>query len=184
MYYSDAYNSLPSLRSAASLIDDTYGVVLLHKHFHIKDVERLVECRHSSTAWKVGKEMDVVPQYQGVIAPRSFRLYNSAAVPYEFAYSTKEPHFNVTFETGALKMLENIALDQIFGLRHLDEHDPSLSVKITEGKTNIMMDRGSIPESELIEALWIFSNNEDNRCHCREHCWPTKDGHDKDHSCG
>lgn len=35
------------------------------KHFSIEDTECLVECRHFSTAWKVGEDMDVVPQYQG-----------------------------------------------------------------------------------------------------------------------
>lgn len=160
MYCLDAYNSLPSLRSAASLVNETvrahltgpvrkyfldhaahkqYGVVLLHKHFPIEDAERLVECRHSSAAWKVGTEMDVVPQYEGLITPRSFRLHKGAAVPYEFAYSTEAPRFDDTFQTRALKMLENFGLDQIFGLRRLDEHDPSLSIEITEGKTNIIM---------------------------------------------
>jgi len=206
MYDTAAYNSLPSLRSAASLVDDTirarltgpvrqffldhtaykqYGIALLHKHFPINDAERLVEYRHSSTAWKVGHEqMDVVPQYEGLIAPRSFRLYKGAAVPYEFAYSKETPRLNGTFQNMALEMLKNLSLDHIFGLRCLDEYDPNLSIEITEGKTNIMLGRGSIPQSELIEALWVFGDDDNDRCHCREHCWPKKDGHDQDHSCG
>ncbi|CBX98883.1 hypothetical protein LEMA_P081220.1 [Plenodomus lingam JN3] len=191
MYDSAAYNSLPSLRSAASLVDDTvrahltgpvrklflecnaheqYGIVLLHKHFAIADGERLVEYRSSSTAWKVGHEQtDIVAQYEGKIVPRSYRLYNGAAVPYEFGYYQEAPRLNNTFQTMALKVLKDLGLDQIFGLRCLDEYDPSLSIEVTEGKTNIMLVRGSVPEDELIEA---------------EHCWPRKDGHVQDHSCG
>jgi len=81
-------------------------------------------------------------------------------------------------------MLKALGLDQTFGLRCLEEYDPSLSIEVTERKSNIMLDRDSVPQSELIEALWVFGVDDNERCHCREHCWPTKEGHDQDHSCG
>ncbi|KAF1351771.1 hypothetical protein EJ07DRAFT_136915 [Lizonia empirigonia] len=207
MYNPNAYDSLPSLRTAAARVDERvhnllngpirqyflehaaheeYGIALLHKHFPISDTERLVDYSHSSTAWKVDQKMDVVPVYQGQIVPRSYRLYKGTTVAYEFAYSEAGNGSAPLpdFQTGALGMLKQLGLDEIFGLRHLDWHDPSRTIEITEGKTNIMIGRGAVPPNELIEALWIFGTDENDRCHCREHCWPTKEGHDKDHSCG
>jgi hypothetical protein len=114
------------------------------------------------------------------------RLYNGATVPYEFAYSEAGDGSAPLpdFQSKTLDLLKELRLDEIFGLRLLDGHDPSRTVEVTEGKTNIMLGQGSAPPDELIEALWKFGPNENDRCHCREHCWPTKDGHDRDHSCG
>ncbi|KAF2844162.1 hypothetical protein T440DRAFT_494225 [Plenodomus tracheiphilus IPT5] len=164
MYDSAAYNSLPSLRSAACLVDDTvraHLTVPVRKLFLDYNAHEQYGIYRSSTAWKVGHEQtDIVAQYEGQIVPRSYRLYKGAAV------------------------LKILGLDQIFGLRCLNEYDPSLSIEFTEGKTNIMLVRGSVLEYELIEALWVFGVDDNDRCHCRKHCWPKKDGHDQDHSCG
>ncbi|EED23196.1 hypothetical protein TSTA_066430 [Talaromyces stipitatus ATCC 10500] len=74
MYDPRAYNSLPSLRQAAERLDghatkhlfgeirqvfldnnahEKYGISVLHKHFPIGEEDRLVDCRHTPTAWKV-----------------------------------------------------------------------------------------------------------------------------------
>ena len=56
-------------------------------------------------------------------------------------------------------------------------------MEVTEGKTNIMMPRGSVPDEDLIEALWVFSAIETQSCHCREYCF-TRDGkHVANHGC-
>jgi hypothetical protein len=146
---------------------------------------RLVEAHHTSAPWKVGSERtDTVPHYKGMIVPRSFRHFKGRVIPYEFAY-TKEARTPINaFVNLALKLLKSLNLDHIFGVRSLDDRNPNLSVEITEGKVNIMLEPDAIPETELIEALWMFSKDDNDRCHCREHCWPVKDGHDKDHSCG
>lgn len=81
-------------------------------------------------------------------------------------------------------MLCKLGLQNVFGLRYLDEFDPELSMEVTEGNANIMMSRGSVPDSSLIEALWVFSTRDDDRCHCREVCIKLQGGHDRDHSCG
>ncbi|KAF1364332.1 hypothetical protein EJ07DRAFT_99250 [Lizonia empirigonia] len=206
MYDPAAYNSLPALRDAASFVDDQvlatlcgpvrqlfldhnaykqYGIALLHKHFPIGEEERLVEIHHTSAPWKVGSERtDVVFHYKGTIEPRSFRYYQGMVTPYEFAYLKEALSPTGTFVNMALKLLESLHLDHIFGIRFLDNRDPNLSVEITEGKVNIMLEPDEIAEAELIEALWVFGKDDNDRCHCREHCWPVKDGHDKDHSCG
>jgi len=53
-------------------------------------------------------------------------------------------------------MLCKLGLQETFGLRYLDEYDPELSLEITEGNANIMMPRGSVTDSSVIEALWFL----------------------------
>jgi len=206
MYVPAAYDSLPSLHHAAKLLDenakkhlfedirqlfldnnvyDKYGVSLLHKHFPINETERLVDCRHTSAAWTVGHEMtDMVEKYEGFIVPRSFRFSNEGPIPYEFAFSSTKPLYDEAFQLKMLDMLHKLGLQEVFGLRYLDEYDPELSMEITEGNTNIMMPRGSVADSSLIEALWVFSPRDNDRCHCREVCFKLSSGHQSDHSCG
>ncbi|KAH8714086.1 hypothetical protein GQ44DRAFT_625153, partial [Phaeosphaeriaceae sp. PMI808] len=120
----------------------------------------------------------------GTIAPRSFRLYQGLATAYEFAYSKEALTLSDPFQTEALTVLEVLHLDQIFGLRRLDDHDPGMSVEVTEGEVNIMLETEAVHKAELIEALWVFGEDDNDRCHCREDFWPTKDGHNQDHDCG
>ncbi|KAK4459680.1 hypothetical protein QBC42DRAFT_289295 [Cladorrhinum samala] len=65
-------------------------------------------------------------------------------------------------------------LDRVLGLGDLDQRDPKLNVEVTEGKANIMMPRGSVPESELIQVrrfgTWGSTTHDDDRCNCHEHC--------------
>lgn len=76
-------------------------------------------------------------------------------VPYEFAFLEVIP--SVTSHEGFLRelssLLYDIGLENMLGVRLLDSYDPDRPMKVTEGKTNIMMPRGSIPDADLIEAL-------------------------------
>lgn len=82
-------------------------------------------------------------------------------------------------------LLHQHGLENVLGVRSLDGYDPELSVEITEGKTNIMIPRGSVKDSELIEALWVFKSDAFLRCHCREQCLKDYEGkHFETHSCG
>jgi hypothetical protein len=206
MYNPTAYSSLPSLRRASELLDESarqhlfgdirqffldnnvhekYGISLLHKHFPINNTERLVDYHHTSAAWTVGDEMaDVTERYHGFVVPRSFRLFDGVPAPYEFAFSSTAPSYDEEFHQKLFNMLRNLGLQDVFGLRYLDEYDPELSMEVTEGNTNIMMPRGSVPDSSVIEALWVFGPRDNDRCHCREVCFKLKDGHQGDHSCG
>ncbi|KAF1917111.1 hypothetical protein BDU57DRAFT_587917 [Ampelomyces quisqualis] len=159
MRFFTAYNSILALQDAASFVDDKilatlsgpmrqlfldhnayeqYSIALLHNHFLVGEEERLVEVHYTSAPWKVGSERtDFVPHYKGTILPRSFRYYQGMVIPYEFAY-LKE----------ALSPIVSIS---IFGIRSLDDRDPNLSVEITEGRVNIMLEPDAIPEAELID---------------------------------
>ena len=137
MYDPEAYNSLPSLRDAAKFVNKevratlmgtirelfinnaankTHGIALLHKPFKMRDNERLVEYFHSSSPWRVDEGEDIVSQYAGSIVPRSFRLCEGAPAAYEFAYSRDGSYDNDSFQPAALKLLESLQLDYIFGV--------------------------------------------------------------------
>lgn len=50
-----------------------------------------------------------------------------------------------------------LRLEGVFSLRYLDKYDPDLSMEATEGNANIMIPPGSVPDSSLIEALWLLN---------------------------
>lgn len=165
---------------------ERYGVSLLHKHFSMETNQRLVDLRNMSTPWTVNNSDIVVPKYEGFIIPRTFRFFNGVWSPVEFDFSpcSSDGDSDHEFLVGISALLHQHGLDNVLGLRALDRYDPELSVEITEGKTNIMMPRGSVKDSELIEAVWVFSTDDDQRCHCREYCWKDTEGnHLSDHGC-
>lgn len=95
MYDPKAYDSLPSLAVAAKFankaamrnlfgpvrdlfleekVQEIFGICLLHRHFPIKETQRLVEYHHSSSPWDAGDTTTTaVAKYEGYIAPRSIR---------------------------------------------------------------------------------------------------------------
>lgn len=137
---------------------ELYGVSLLHKHFSMETNQRLVDLRNMSTPWTVNNSDIVVPKYEGFIIPRTFRFFNGVWSPVEFdvlpGSSDGDPDHE--FLVGISALLHQHGLDNVLGLRSLDRYDPELSVEITEGKTNIMIPRGSVKDSELIEAVWVM----------------------------
>lgn len=165
---------------------ERYGICLLHKHFTMDANQRLVDCRNISAPWTVKNCDSVVPKYEGFIIPRTFRFFNGNLAPFEFDFSPCASHedHDPEFFLKISALLHQHSLENVLGVRSLDRYDPDLSVEITEGKTNIMIPRGSVNDSELIEAVWVFSTDDDQRCHCREYCWKDTEGkHLNDHGC-
>ncbi|KAK5637374.1 hypothetical protein RRF57_013086 [Xylaria bambusicola] len=167
------------------------GLVLLHKHFPIAPTQRLVDCRNIAAVWDVGDDLSAVAYKSGnSIVPRSFRLLRGKFVPYEFDFTkpSKQPQFSAQVSQKFLSelstLLRDLGMDQIVGFRALDKHDSNLTVEVTEGKMNIMVARGDVSDDGLIEALWIFGVDEDDKCHCDGYCQPYSDGHVENHSCG
>lgn len=164
-----------------------YGISLLHKHFPMEANQRLVDCRNISVPWTVNdRNESVVTKYEGLIVPRTFRFFKGYLAPFEFDFSLSPPHRDTEcgFFGELSALLYQHGLENILGVRSLDRYDPELSVEITEGKTNIMIPKGSVRESELIEAFWVFGPDNLQRCHCREYCWKSSEGnHVEDHGC-
>jgi hypothetical protein len=108
-------------------------------------------------------------------------------VPYERPHPAFGGEGDVRFLKEFGGFLAEHGLDQVLGLRDLDQRDPKLNVEVTEGRANIMMPRGSVPESELIPAVWVFGVDDDDRCNCREYCYRDSNGKhtgEGNHGCG
>ncbi|KAL4961394.1 uncharacterized protein BDV14DRAFT_203844 [Aspergillus stella-maris] len=122
--------------------------------------QRLVDFRNISTPWTVSENDDfVVPKYKGFIIPRTFRFFHGYLTPFEFDFSSSSPprsDADREFLQELSVLLHQYGLENVFGVRSLDRYDSDLSVEVTEGKANIMISRGSVKESELIEAFWVF----------------------------
>jgi hypothetical protein len=166
-YVPEAYDSLPSLHQAGKLFEETkakdyllgpirqlfldhdlymtYGISLLHKHFPIEATQRLVDYRHSATAWEIGSQTaSKIAKYEAFAVPRAFRFFGGKLTPYEFEFSetiqSEEEHKDFFEQLSDLLHQHN--LQDLFGLRLLGDFDPALPMEVTEGKTNIMMPRG------------------------------------------
>jgi len=159
---------------------------VFYNHFQIPKSQRLVEHGLISLAWDLGDEDKIiVPKFDGVIVPRSIRLLDGKLAPFEFSFSLTEPKFNLHFLTEALCTIQDLGLHNVLGVRYFDKHDPQFSVEITQGNANVMVPRGPVSDSDLIDAFWVFNLDEDDRCHCREQCFPQGGGaHQGNHSCG
>ena len=207
VYDPAAYDTLPSLRQAHSLmtkdavtklqgpirkvfldhkVQSHYGICLLHNHFQITNSQRLVEHGLVSLPWDLGDEdKNTVPKFDGIIAPRSIRLLDGKLAPFEFSFSLRAPELNIRFLTEALRVIQDLGLHNVLGVRYFEKHDTQFSVEITQGNANVMVPRGALLDSQLIDAFWVFNQDENDRCHCREQCFPQKDApHEANHSCG
>jgi hypothetical protein len=210
VYDPKAYDSLPSLGSAFGIfqqsnaqaavngpirdlflkygVHEYLGIGLLHKHFDILSIERLVDYRNMSSPWDLSHDTKATAcKYGGFVCPRSFRFCDGQFVPYEFDFSDTElaSPANREFLVKLSVLLRQHGLDEVLGIRVLDKHNPELTVEVTEGKVNMMIRRGTVPDDELIPALWSFGKDEDQACHCQEFCRVDNGNHvEKNHSCG
>ncbi|KAK2760012.1 hypothetical protein FQN54_002748 [Arachnomyces sp. PD_36] len=138
-----------------------------------------------SMPWVVPEHTgSIIAKYDAFIVPRSYMFRDKAIVPYEFEFAEFAQPLDEgdEFTKALLALLEQYDLLDVFGMRLLDAHDPNLPMKITGKKVNIMMRHGSIPDSEVIEAMWVFGLDEDDKCHCEGKCWRLPEGHRADHS--
>jgi hypothetical protein len=152
------------------------------------ETKRLVEYYNVSTPWETGHDTNVITaKYDGFIVPRSFRYREDCFQPYEFGFFTTQPSgtLNEQFAKDLATLLQRHGMDEILGLRALEQRNSDLSLEVTEGNANIMVVAGAVPTDSLIEALWIFGVDEDDRCHCREYCLKSSGAHTgSEHGCG
>jgi hypothetical protein len=186
LYSAAAFNSLPSLETAAQQfkvqearqhldgpirqvfldfdVQNKYGLALLHNHFPLEGNKRLVEYHNTAMAWSVDDDSSSVsPRYNGLVVPRAYMFEGSEIRPYEFSFvpattdATVSESVNTEFFDVLSKTLTNLGLDKLFGVRDLDDYDDNFPVEVTEGNANIMLPRSdSFTAEDLIEALWIF----------------------------
>lgn len=150
-----------------------------------------MDLRSVSTPWKTGNDTDaVISKYNGYIVPRAMRSWKGGWGPYEFEFTESG---SSGFAEGSALFLQELSaflhqsnLDQILGVRMLDSRDTNASVEVTEGRSNIMLTKGSVDEESLISAMWVFGMDEDDRCNCREYCYKDRGGAHtgSNHGCG
>jgi hypothetical protein len=126
-----------------------------------------------------------VPKFDGIITSRSIRLLNGKLAPFEFTFSLTEPKLNIRFLTEALRVIQDLGLHDVLGVQYFEEHNTQFSVEITQGNANVIVPREALLDSQLIDAFWVFNEDENDRCHCREQCFPQKGAnHQQNYSCG
>lgn len=208
LYDPAAYDSLPSLREAhcqmtedtmaklhgpirdvflRNKVHDRYGICLNHSHFPMASDRRLVEHGPVSIPMEMGSSMEnTTTTFNGIIHPRSIRLFGGKLAPYEFSFHSQKPQqLHHEFLSEAFSLIRDLGLHNHLGIRCFEEHDTRYPVEITQGNANVMVPLGAYPSSELIDAFWIFTEDDNDRCHCREQCFPLKDRkHEENHSCG
>lgn len=175
-------------------VQDTYGIALLHRHFPIESTHRLVEHNGISVPWQLGDETSTIGcKWGGVIKPRSLRLFDGAFRPYEFLFKALETQLEPTntdskshdgFFKAMATYLREGRLETLLGLGLLEGHKREVNIETTEGKANIMLPEGSIADTSLMPAFWIFGGDDD-RCNCFTYCPMVKGEHQGEiHGCG
>lgn len=84
------------------------------------------------------------------------------------------------------KYLGDHELQDVFGIGSLEGHERKVNIEMTEGKANIMLPEGSIGESSLMPAFWIFKDGSENEaCNCFTYCPEIRGVHQGEiHGCG
>ena len=65
-------------------VENIFGVRLVHKHFRLRDNERMIQ--HGTTALPWDVEMAAGLESDGVVVPASWLFRDGSAYPYEFQY--------------------------------------------------------------------------------------------------
>jgi hypothetical protein len=79
----------------------------------------------------------IVSKYEGFIVPRAFRFVGGKVSPYEFSFSTIETvplDGYETFLRDVACWLRSHDLDEVFGIRRLDDYHANLPLGVTRGK--------------------------------------------------
>ncbi|KAH9212300.1 hypothetical protein DL95DRAFT_525165 [Leptodontidium sp. 2 PMI_412] len=153
VYNPKAYDTLASLRQAHDKLTpdvmdkltgpirkvfldhkavNNYGIILLRNHFQMPSHQRLVEHGPISIPWDMGNEdKNTVSTCARIISPGSIRLLDSKLAPFEFAFSLTEFELNEEFLEAAFRIIQDLGLDKIPGVRYFDTYDAELTVDHT-----------------------------------------------------
>jgi hypothetical protein len=165
-YLPSTYDDLPSLHTAEShfkskdafsiianeikkcfedsQMEYTFGLALLHRHFHLSPRERLVDSNGTSSPWNIDSH-----PFASYLQPTSWRLNNAGTLePYEFeldpegtsmkwSKSSEGANEVSNFAKKLFSLLEENKVDGIFGLTKYPGNDFKGALEITEGRTSI-----------------------------------------------
>lgn len=158
----DLANSIGSIFIKHGM-ENTFGLILLHRHFDMDPTERLVEFGNVSVPWDITcneAEMDK-------IQPVSWRFVDGGVVPYEFTGnqldSLPEDRNYDRFVKDLGGSLQRLQLDQMLGLCRITTSsvDSPPTMEFTSGRANV-----TVPDvmwalggdSAAVEASWQFGS--------------------------
>lgn len=184
-YTTDLFNSLPDLHTASTnfaskggitLVNDIFkaiiekyhlegklGVGLLHRHFDLSGVEKLVEFNNISMPWA---NQDAEDNYSGgKILPNAWAVRGNRLVPYEFYYSPlgRESHFDFAaihlFLHEFMQAIATFSFQDTVALRLFPHKGFRGALELTEGRANINLSPEQVPENgweDATETMWFF----------------------------
>jgi hypothetical protein len=174
-----------------------FGVILLHRHFELKEQEALVDVNGSSTAWTLpaqspaSEASSVFEKYGGYIRPRSWLISGGKLIPYEFffdnptlegkqRFGTGGPKFDPIFVSSFASILSAHGLDRVLGLYLLAGAEENL-VEVTEGFANVTFTNTGDPTigPSLVSTTWFYATEDTNAVDngssppiVQYKCWP------------
>ena len=185
-YSTQLFNDLPDLHTAQQIflsrggmkmIDHLFmpiiekhgleaqlGVGLVHRHFDLRDDEKLVEFNSISIPWANQQGDDYSG---GEIIPHAWAIHQGKLFPYEFYFSPlgKDAPFDFgaisNFLSDFMQAIEENALEKCISLRLLPYEGFTGALEFTNGRANINLTPTQVPEDGwdgTTETTWFFES--------------------------
>jgi hypothetical protein len=145
-------------------VQNTLGMILLHRHFDLEDHEKLVESGNVSVPWSYTQNDDNL--HGGSVVPRSWILADNGLHPYEFGYNSfggteayPAPPENTKFYIEFAKLLVKYGLSDIVGLTLVKPIDPStMRLEKTYRHANVVYELpAEAVDKDTVQAVWQFA---------------------------
>lgn len=138
-------------------LEDQLGITILHRHFDLKEPEKLVEFNNIALPWKNQGQDD--SHSGGKILPNAWLLDNGKLMPYEFFFSPFNQDKSVdltqdkvrTFLDEFVKAAKYSSLDQIFALKMFPGIGFTGGLEFSEDRANIVLKPGQVSHRSMFE---------------------------------
>lgn len=145
-------------------VENTFGIILLHRHFGLKRNERLVHFGNSSVPWTV----DERHLESKTVVPVAWQFSQDGIAPFEWRYvalSEKPPNIDLAIHNQFLSKLTAVlsenGLDRIVGIYALNGSEISKPpmFEITTWRANINLEVNIYPDVPSFETNWQFGKD-------------------------
>ena len=121
-------------------LENMFGVCLVHRHFELRDNEKLVEYKGTATPWENGTERTT----GGTVTAQSWFYHGDKLVPFEFEYVPPDIEHAIHWElipagflAGLRSLIDTHTSGHLLGLRRYPGDDYPGGVEVTQGRANI-----------------------------------------------
>ncbi|KAE9369881.1 hypothetical protein N431DRAFT_485680 [Stipitochalara longipes BDJ] len=147
-------------------VENTFGVILLHRHFDLEPKEKLVHFGNSSVPWNIDSQS---LDSKGIV-PIAWQFLQDGLAPFEWRYvapfERKPPSIDLTTHGPFLSKLTTVLnenqLDGIVGIYAVNDPDidkPPM-FEITTLRANINLEVNIYPDVASFETNWQFGKDE------------------------